>query len=601
MHDPRKYTIRQLVVSNNRFSIPRYQRGYDWKGESQVKDLFSDLIACSESKYSQSLFLGSMIFDVSQEKSKGVVEIIDGQQRFTTIMLTLIAARDYVRSLGNEPLAVNIQADIKPNDPYIGTSSTRLEASESIRDVFDIMCDYEWDGSFPDTIAVKGSQKKSIKRQVARVESIYHYAQQQIEQLCQKDLKLFQSFMKQLYHDTYIIRIDVEDKAEAFEIFERTNARGKPLEVSDLLKNFLFSKDNDLLSYDMESVWERISNDSGNNIIRMLKYFWVSRRGHVPNRDLYRSLRTYAGEIAVETFVTELQEFSAFYKAFNSDEIDDLKKWFFTKGVSQNGMYLAELTRSCAALKLFNVTQPIPLIFAAVNSYMSLPENDRKPKSLINLLRYIESYHFVNNRICRRIGNEVERIYASYSDRLFNGDPLFSTLDEMLAALKERTAERAEFVSKFEYLSYESSNDRQTIRYIFDRLANSGMKDGQRVDLIDYDGISKGVESSYNIEHIFSQSIASETDSFIHEIGNLLVIPKQINGILQNDDFATKLDKLGNPANYNNKIVHVPPYVQEFVGQAQHLTDWTETEIHERTLALADQTYQDARFNYNYK
>lgn len=601
MHDPRKYTIRQLLTSNNRFSIPRYQRGYDWKGESQVKDLFSDLVACSESKFSQSLFLGSMIFDVSREKSNNLVEIIDGQQRFTTIMLTLIAARDYVRSLGNEPLAVNIQADIRPNDPYIGTSSTRLEASESIKDIFEIMCEYDWDGSFPDAILVKANQKKSIKRQVARVESIYKYARQQIEQICQNDIKLFHGFMKQLYHDTYIIRIDVEDKAEAFEIFERTNARGKPLEVSDLLKNFLFSKDNDLLSYDMESVWERISFDSGNNIIRMLKYFWVSRRGHVPNRDLYRSLRTYASEIAVETFVTELQEFSAFYRAFNSDENDDLKKWFLSKGVSQNGMYLAELTRSCAALKLFNVTQPMPLIFAVVNSYLAFPEAERKPKALINTLRYIESYHFVNNRIGRRIGNEVERIYASYSDRLFNGDPLLSTLDELMSALKDRTAERAEFVSKFEYLSYESSNDRQTIRYIFDRLANAGMKDGQRVDLIDYDGISKGVESSYNIEHILSQSIASDGDSFVHEIGNLLVIPKQINGILQNDDFVTKLDKLANPANYNNKIVHVPPYVQEFVGQAQRVLDWNESEIRQRTLALADQAYQDARFNYAYK
>lgn len=76
MREPRKFTIKQLLVANSKFVIPKYQRGYDWKGDAQVKDLFSDLISCLESQYSSSLFLGSMIFDVSREKDQSTVDLL---------------------------------------------------------------------------------------------------------------------------------------------------------------------------------------------------------------------------------------------------------------------------------------------------------------------------------------------------------------------------------------------------------------------------------------------------------------------------------------------------------------------------------------------
>jgi hypothetical protein len=603
MREPRKYTIKQLLVANSKFVIPKYQRGYDWKGDAQVKDLFSDLISCLESQYSSSLFLGSMIFDVSREKDQSTVEIIDGQQRFTTIMITLIAARNYARHvLGNEKLALKEQESLQIEDPYTDTIFDRFDASESIREVYRHMSDYEWRGdSFPDFVVMPDKAKKAVKRQASRVEPIYKYAFQQISMHCEKDLGAFQRFMKQLYHDTYIIRIDVDEQSEAFEIFERTNARGKPLEVSDLLKNYLFSKDKELLSQSMEQVWESISEDAGNNIIRVLKYFWISRRGHVVNRDLYRNLRIYASERDVTDFVTELQEFSSFFRAFYANEPSQLEHWLHGRGVSSNSMYLREITRSCNALKAFRVTQALPVLFSVIVAYLALPEDQQKPKTLINIFRCVESHHYINNRICNRIGNEVEKLYASYSDRFFNGDSFYSTWQDFEKDLLSRTAERDEFASQFGFIAYSNPNDRVTIRYTFDMLCNVGMKEGQRVNLIDYYQLENGVESVFNIEHFYSQSLATEDEDFVHEIGNLLVVPKQINGILQNDDFATKIAKLRNPENYANKINHVPPYVQSFVTEAEQLDEWNEQAITDRTDRLASQAYQAARYGYAYK
>lgn len=446
MREPRKFTIKQLVASNSQFVVPRYQRGYDWKGDTQVKDLFTDLIQCMESKYAQDLFLGTMIFDVSDEKLNSRVEIIDGQQRFTSIVITLIAAREFAKNvLQDQNLAINIQNDIQNSDIVLGSAFNRLEASDTIKDTFDLMCSFEWGGIFPDSIYdEKAKRTRSIRRQTARVEPIFKYAYSQISDLCQEKTKeIFIKFLRQLLHETYVIRIDVDEKSEAFEIFERTNARGKPLEVSDLLKNFLFSKSKELDDA-AEEVWDKISENSGNNILRVLKYFWISRRGAVVNRDLYRNLRTYASEIGVNEFVQELRSFSEYYSSFYSADRKTFSDWLLSKDISQNLMHLSEISRSIAALRIFNVTQPLPLIYAAITSYVALPNDKRDPKDLINLVRYLESYHFINNKICRRIGNEVERTYASHSDRLFNGDDFNVGVTSLLEDLKERTASREE-------------------------------------------------------------------------------------------------------------------------------------------------------------
>jgi hypothetical protein len=264
-------------------------------------------------------------------------------------------------------------------------------------------------------------------------------------------------------------------------------------------------------------------------------------------------------------------------------------------------MHLNEIARSVAALRIFNVTQPLPLVYAAITSYLCLPAEQRDAKTLVNLARYLESYHFINNKICRRIGNEVERTYASHSDRLFNGDDFTLGVASLLDELKDRTASREEFAANFSYLSYENLNDRSVIRYIFDRIANKGAKEGQRLYLVDFYDIEAGAVSEFDIEHILPQSASSDEDSVVHEIGNLIVIPKQINGILGNDQPSLKFQKLLNPHQFANNIKNVPQYVFEFAQYASKFEQWDEDAIKERNGFLAAQVYQDARFEYAYK
>lgn len=601
MREPRKYSVRSLLHGDVQYIIPPYQRGFDWKGDAQVRDLFVDITSCIESAYTDSLFLGTMIFDVSKENEDNSIEVIDGQQRLTTLIIMLIAARDYARDiLHDEGIAHSLQAYISNVDALSDTEHHRLLPSATIADVLGKMCEYEWARDFPASLK-KNGKAIGVRRQTSRVKPIYDFCLAQIESFCEGGTKRFKQFANQVLQHTFVIRIDIEDRAEAFEIFERTNARGKGLEVSDLLKNFLFSKEKEYSDESITDVWDEIVEGFGENLLRALKYFWISRKGHVTSRDLYRKLRYYAGEIGVSTFIDELRDFSRYYKAYHSDEPDVAKEWLVGQGFPPNDMYLKEFRRCCSMLRLFGVTQVVPFVYSLIRAYKAGEQGEKEAKKVLTMMRTLESFHFVNNKVCNRIGNETEKAYSGFSPVLFRAVGLSETT-KVRSWFDEALASADEFAGSLSAVSYHNRTDRITIRYIFDKLVNAGIKDGQRLDLVDIDALQRGIRSSYDIEHLLSQSEANsdEAEEFVHQVGNLIVIPRQINGIMSNAPFDLKMDMLKQPWKYDNNIKNVPSYLQEFVSRYGQ-KEWTETAIRERNSHLAGAVYEVAATMNAYK
>lgn len=140
-----------------------------------------------------------------------------------------------------------------------------------------------------------------------------------------------------------------------------------------------------------------------------------------------------------------------------------------------------------------------------------------------------------------------------------------------------------EFLASFINLSYENKSERNTIRYVFDRLVNEGVKDAQSLDLLDVISAQSGLKPSFDIEHLTPQSHAEdeEDQSVYDSIGNLIVIPKKINGILGNKTFGEKIEILKNPHKYSNNIKNVPSYLQAFVHESEAI-EWDENAIRQR-------------------
>ena len=84
------------------YTVPDYQREYVWKTE-QVEQLLSDInaeLAGNDPTTAPEYFIGSIVVCPG---SHGVLELIDGQQRMTTLFLILCAIRDRIKELKEKP------------------------------------------------------------------------------------------------------------------------------------------------------------------------------------------------------------------------------------------------------------------------------------------------------------------------------------------------------------------------------------------------------------------------------------------------------------------------------------------------------------------
>lgn len=389
-----------------------------------------------------------------------------------------------------------------------------------------------------------------------------------------------------------MIRIEIEDSSEAFEIFERTNARGKELEVTDLLKNYLFSKEGDYLDDDLDDTWDGIVDDLGSSPIKALKQFWIAREGKVDSRQLYRNIRGYAEKLGINDFLGELAWFSDFYRVYNQPDYAAISDLLEDHNFPPEKMLHKEYHRAVSVLKLFNITQPIPLIFAVMRSFYNSAGDKADAKRVISLIRAIEFFHIANNKVGGRIGNESEIKYAEFSAKVFQDDNL-DALPAIRTWFENSLLSEDEFLASFVNLSYENKSERNTIRYIFDRLVNDGVKDGQTLDLLDVVAAQSGIRPSYDIEHLAPQSHADseEHQQTVNGIGNLIVIPKQIDGILGNKAFEEKIQVLKNPHKYGNNIKNVPSYLQQFVDE-YGAEEWNEEAIRRRAQALGQSAFK---------
>lgn len=605
MRAPSKLTIESLLESNEQFVVPHYQRGYDWKGTDQVSDLFMDFKDCIGSKTNRNLFLGTMIFDVSKEDSD-ILSVIDGQQRLTTLIITLIACRQYIKAnIEDELLAPKADNLIKGADKLIRTKDSlgeevklQLCASNTISDIFEIMCDDDWDGTFPVVRKVSKKKVKQIKLQVRRVKPVYTEAYKQIEKFCGNEPVKIRELLEQIYRRTYIIRIDITRVEEAFEIFERTNARGKDLEVADLLKNFLFSKEGDFAA--VQKTWSKIESNSRGSILRMLKYFWNTRQGHISTRDLYREITKYAkahGE-SIEGFLNEMELFSDFYAAYYSDKKDDFKDWLIERNYSKKDSYLGEASRSIGALRAFRIHQATPLVFSAIQCHLRTKE---APKTLLSFLRYIEGYHFINSSVCGRPGNEVEKVYTEYCLKFHQSDNFSKVFGALTERLGQQLSPKELFVSEFCNLNYKDNY--MVVRYVFDRLQNDGVK-GPQTKIFDYYDSRKKV-SSYTVEHILPQAHLKtleegESGEYINMIGNLMILSEQENGSLGSKSFVEKMSILKQPHKHKSKIKTISVHVQKFLEDYGDLKEWNESVIDKRSETLAKKVYQMTKERYAY-
>ena len=218
-------TVREILHSGDQFLVPFFQRQYSWT-KKEWHNLYTDVVALIEAGDEAKHFLGPLVFTpFHHAPGDGPrYQLIDGQQRLTTLTLALAALRDVARLNGHEDLADEIHEDFlihkRRHDLQRFKVVPRLEDRQKYSSVID--------GKAPGSVASKdiigcySFFKRAWKNPVADA-----------------GVEVARRILVALTARMSLVAITV-DGENPYEIFESLNWKGLELEESDLIRNFLF-------------------------------------------------------------------------------------------------------------------------------------------------------------------------------------------------------------------------------------------------------------------------------------------------------------------------------------------------------------------------
>ena len=257
-------------------SHPEYQRPYVW-GEEEIHDLLDDLTFASATKPDSEYFLGSFVFQSKPaNKSAGRLfeenDLLDGQQRMTTLLLLMAVIRDITT---NHEIKQTCQTCI------FQQANTFRHVPERTRLVFDIretvqqfVDDFiKCDGGTRDTEALQAFSAKtrelSVQNMVKGLDTIRTF-------LTGEDApNPFDPFFDFLLNKVMMIYVATEDLEDAFRLFTILNNRGVPLRNSDILKSInLGALDKNVPADKVKyaRMWEEAEGELGDEFDRFLNH-----------------------------------------------------------------------------------------------------------------------------------------------------------------------------------------------------------------------------------------------------------------------------------------------------------------------------------------
>lgn len=262
--DSAKVVIRE-VFANFWFSIPAYQRPYVW-GKDEITELIDDVNYASEHNPEGQYFLGSMVLRKTPMETDAVrfeeYEILDGQQRLTTLYLLLASIRDGVN---DEKLKEACRKMLYQEENTWENIPGRTRIIYKVRDNVD-----NFVKRFIESEC--GTQSSDLEEfEKSKILSLANMAQglRTIRE-CFSDSERFKDeaslgrFVKYLLNNALFIYVATEDLDDAFRLFTILNDRGIPLSSSDILKaRNLGALNNAKEKYKWAEYWEEIEGELG--------------------------------------------------------------------------------------------------------------------------------------------------------------------------------------------------------------------------------------------------------------------------------------------------------------------------------------------------
>lgn len=505
--------IRGLFDNSIQYSIPVYQRAYSWQSDNCIvfmSDLLEQLGHDNEYSY------GNLLLETIEREKR--YEIIDGQQRLTTIII-------FMRSLYNALKAKNADKEILDEIKeffFMRKSNCRLRTVENDRACFDavIVADSTYTPS-------SESQKNIINAKTLFSKALSRLS---LEELIE---------IYELILTSKINRIELEGKKEASLMFELQNNRGRDLTNMEKLKSFFM--------YQMYI--NSSAEETTGNVECISNYF----------KDIYSSVYDIKGITEDNILIYHCNAY--LHVAFGYKNLDDIKKelseqsdkieWMkiFSRELALSFSNLKSLQLGCKSVyyqKLQRMRRQSGFAYFIypfiIKGYKYLHEDEMKLDKLFRILEILAfRYHLMSSRA--DIGSRLSNII-----RKFNGDLLGfrDALDAKLNSEYHWSHGRMKDVlsgymygnSALHYLLWEYEESIQTKGYKIGDV----VIDNEQIEHISPQTPTDGklLESGYDVNER-NQYTEDFVKSHLNSIGNLMLISGSHNASIGNVKFVDKL------------------------------------------------------------
>lgn len=250
------FTIDRLF--NDFYDVPAYQRDYVWQ-DDHIEQLLDDVKLAVEEKR-PNYFLGTIV--VSQSSAVRVYDLIDGQQRLTTIILIFCAFKHYLQNRQIVPFQAI--ENILFGNTSVTDIEMRLRVSPQYKESYDLIEFLAGDkGLEVNRIVLNHMFDEESQSVFANLLRAYRTITQWLQETY-PNYENFREYVTYFIQNVMFIRIETINVNEAMRLFETINERGVRLDPVDLLKNMLFMNASDQDFYELRERW--------NNMVRIVQH-----------------------------------------------------------------------------------------------------------------------------------------------------------------------------------------------------------------------------------------------------------------------------------------------------------------------------------------
>ncbi|MBB1535192.1 DUF262 domain-containing protein [Leptotrichia sp.] len=447
---------------NTFFSIPVYQRDYNWQ-EKQCKQLFKDILTAGENKEISSHFIGSIVYihEGVYEIGEKEFSVIDGQQRMITITLLFIALYHKLKENNSK------EAD-KIYELYLINKFSEKEVNLKLVPPEENL-----------NILIKVLENKFDELENYRDRNLvknYSYFKKELTKFSDSEIQnIIVGIDKLIY-----VNIALENgKDDPQRIFESLNSTGLDLSQGDLIRNYiLMDLDRKEQNRIYKNFWIPIENNckisDGNEVKNYVSDFI---------RD-YLTLKR--GEIPVKAKVFE--EFKMFYDNPDDLKLEELKN-YSVKYSHIIKPYLEEdedIREELKNLKTLDQVVINPFLIGILKDYK---EDKLDRKDLLNILKLLQSYIW-RRFITEKPSNLLNKLFQGMYLKISKKENYYTATEEILLAQEFPTNEELKESLKTKNVY----KNKERLKYVFRKIENYNHN-----ELIDFDN------DKITIEHIFPQ------------------------------------------------------------------------------------------------